>query len=383
MVSFHTDLARFEPLPIVDGACFHGQFAKSDSGRLRQLALGLQASPILSEMSNPAIVVRESGDRGIGLIGTFDDVDRSRIEALRWQLTHVVPHTTYIGYDDFEHACLVLSTRLRESLGDDLSRYRLTAIPRGGWFVLGVMSYLLDFDEDSVDDDAPTIVLDDVAYSGDRFARYLDSNPARDSTPDIVFAPVFSAAELRASIEQSESRVIAAVSANDLMDHAPDRMGAEYESWRVMWSEHDPRYWDGQPDHVAFPWNEPDIRFWNGALSESESGWRLIPPSHCLKNRAGPTPIQVVPEWNGDVRLADDTIYGTIDGVVVAAGGGDMFRFTGSAASIWNLLAAHESASAAATALSAEYAIEVEVAVADVDEFVDSLVDAGVLTKHG
>ncbi len=381
MVATHAHEVSFEHLFPGEGARFLAQFdalPDSDAAAVRQLSLALQASPVLNTMSKAAIVVRESPNPRIGLIGAFDDSDRSRIRALRWQLDNVTPHTTFIDFPELKVACQTLAERLEDLLGPDLSTYRLAAVPRGGWFVLGMISYLLDNVGQPGPGQGPVIVVDDVAYSGDRFARYL----AEVDNDRIVFAPLFSAAQLRESIVNAEPRVVAAVSARDLEDHAPDRLGDEYEMWRERWSAHDRRYWDGQPDHVAFPWNEPDIRFWNDDLGESETGWRLIPPSHCLKNRAGVTPIQHVPDWTGDVRLADDTVYGSIDEVIVVSGGGDVFRLKDSAASIWRHLSDQETVAEAARLLSDEYGLDFDTAARDIDEFVDRLVTDGVLQKN-
>ncbi|NNL47194.1 MAG: PqqD family protein [Acidimicrobiia bacterium] len=380
MVATHASDPSFEHLLFGEGAQFFAQFdadPKSRGAPVRQLALALQASPVLATMENAAIAIRESPIPKIGLVGAFGETDLARIQALQWQLDHVAPHTTFVDYPDLKEACQALAQQLKDLLGSDLASYGLAAIPRGGWFVLGMMSYLLEDVGEPGSGRGQAIVLDDVAYSGDRFARYL-----ADSDDDqVIFAPLFSAAELRESIVDREPRVVAAVSARDLKDHAPDRLGDAYRTWRERWAGHEERYWDGQPDHVAFPWSEPDIRFWNEALDDSETGWRLIPPSHCLKNRAGPTTIQHVPDWTGHVRLADDTIYGSIDDMIVVSGGGDVFRLTDSAASIWRHLSQQETVAGAARLLSDEYRVDVGTAVRDIEEFVDRLVTAGVLSR--
>lgn len=331
-------------------------------------------------MNQPQLVVRPATGLA-GIAGRFDEADLQRLTALHWMLAHVAPHTRYVDYPGVEAACRSLAGRLREELGAGITHWPLSAIPRGGWFVLGVMSYLLGQGDPEPEAEArPLVVFDDVAYSGDRFRRHL----ARLEASEIVFAPLFSTPQLRSAIPAAEPRVVSVVSGVDLVDHAPERLGDDHGDWEQRWTEHDDRYWDGQPDHVVFPWNEPDIRFWNRALDTSESGWRLVPPELCLKNQATDTPIRTISEWSGWMRLAPSTLYAQDEESVVVAdtAGGQVVRLTGTSAFIWDQVANGRERSETVAAVVSSYNIDVGTAGSDVDELIAQLITAGLLVDQ-
>ncbi|MGB9880883.1 MAG: hypothetical protein ACPLRM_08985, partial [Anaerolineae bacterium] len=83
-----------------------------------------------------------------------------------------------ITYRQAEAATKQLAAQLVGAFGAaELSRFAYAAIPRGGLIVLGMLSYVLDLKPDalmSLATDVPLVVVDDAAYSGARFAQFLN-----------------------------------------------------------------------------------------------------------------------------------------------------------------------------------------------------------------
>ncbi|MDF1523235.1 MAG: hypothetical protein P1P87_10495, partial [Trueperaceae bacterium] len=254
------------------------------------LARAVTASALWDDVGPAAVGVRTTAPAQIGFVGRFDEVALHRFGALRWQVEHQWPHLRYVGYREAEAAAERLAEALVERFGHDALRgFRFTAIPRGGLIVLGMLAYALDLDPEQLTDggpdDAVRVVVDDCSISGDRFRRYLDAHPGWRR---LVFAPLVSAPELRAALPAAApDRVLACLSADDLVDRAPERLGADHAAWLERWRGRSAgdRTWIGQPDPIVFAWNEPDLGFWNPATERREKGWSLVAPEHCLKHR--------------------------------------------------------------------------------------------------
>ncbi|MEW6636304.1 MAG: PqqD family protein [Actinomycetota bacterium] len=390
-----TDL---QPLVSVLGTGFEETFEnvgpRSASGRaarlrfLADLANALAASPLWAEMPRAALVVRPEPEPLLGVVGRFDAAGRARLEGLRWHLENVLPRLRYVGYEQAEEDCELLARRLEERFGrEELRSFRFTAIPRGGFIVLGMLAYVLGLPQMQLEPphppDRPLVVVDDCALSGVRFGRYLE----RLENRRVVFAHLYSPPELRRAIEDGERREVVCVSARDLQDHAPGRLGDEYPAWRRRWMDRmDERgYWVGQPDHVCFAWNEPDVGIWNPVSGREESGWRLLPPELCLKNRPSrtPIPVQVQPAGAGPLRPSPGVLYGELEGRILLGHleSGESFVLEDVAADMWRALVKHGSVDGASGALAPEYEVDGLALRRDLRDFAQDLLESGLLVS--
>lgn len=214
-----------------------------------------------------------------------------RLRQLAAALTRIRRRLRYVDYREAERLSEKLAGRLlAEVPRDELRGWSFRAIPRGGVFVLGMLSYLLDLEPErlagEVPRDRPLILVDDCALSGARLARELD----RWAPRPVVFAHLFSTPELRRALAEREPRVAGCLAAEDLVDRTAELLGEgeSREEWERRWQARleGPRYWLGQPDPICFAWSEPDRPFWNPVSRQVESGWRFLPPHRCLKHRS-------------------------------------------------------------------------------------------------
>lgn len=248
----------------------------------------------------------------------MEGVDGERLRRLGSFLRRASASCREIGYRDAEDLAGRLAARLRDTLApEDLEKARFHPIPRGGWIVLGMLSYHLG-PLTGGDDSGPLVVVDDCALSGLRLRETLGAlrrHPGGDRK-GIVVAHLLSPPPLRRAVEEEEPRVLACLAGGDVEDRTealyPDP--AAREAWRRRWSDlagAEARYWLGMAELVTFPWNEPDRPFWNEALGRLEDGWRFVPPHRCLKTRAdlvrGLPPVDPGPPfWH----LADGVVWG-------------------------------------------------------------------------
>jgi hypothetical protein len=354
------------------------------------LAAALAASPRWAEMPRSALVVRPAPEPILGVVGDFDAAGRARLEGLRWQLETFLPRLRYVSYECAEEDARRLAELLTRRFGREaLQEFRFTAIPRGGFIVLGMLAYALGLQHSQLEPphppDRPLVVVDDCALSGLRFGRFLESVENRQ----IVFASLYSPPELRQAIESRERREITCLSAHDLRDHAPASLGEEYPAWRERWMQRmDERgYWVGQPDHVCFAWNEPDIGIWNPVNEREESGWHLVPPDLCLKNRPTPganlLPVQVQPEGRGPLRPSPRVLFAELDGELVIGNfdTGESFVLDGAGADMWRAILRHGNLDEAAEALGREYEVEAPILRHDLHDFVEDLLCRDLLAR--
>jgi hypothetical protein len=338
-------------------------------------------------MPHATLVVRPEPNPLLGVMGYFDAAGAARLEGLRWQLEYVLPHMRYVDYGQAEKDCEQLAVRLVERFGRDALRdFRFTAIPRGGFIVLGMLAYFLGLRRSQLElphpPEKPLVVVDDCALSGVRFGHFLERCESRR----IVFAQLYSPPELRGAIEAGEPRV-SCLSAHDLRDRAAENLGEEYAAWRERWTKRmDPRgYWVGQPDHVCFAWNEPDISIWNSVAEREESGWRFIPPELCLKNRLArgtePIRVQVQSKGRGPLKPSDHVLFGELEGQVVV---GDLkaqesFALGDVGADMWQAIVEYGNLEEASDALLRSYAVDKATLRADLRNFAEDLISRGLL----
>lgn len=254
------------------------------------LARAIATSPGWPDGCGAVLVARTASNPTLTVLGRFDAAGEAWLRCQSRALLHACAHLRYVDDSQVRQDCVRLADRLREQLGDGLSRAKLAAIPRGGLVVLGLLAAILGVDREQLEppfpEERPLIVVDDCALSGTRFSQFLRGR----GSSRVVFAPLYSHPELRAAIEAREPRVESVLSAADIQGERLDRGGARPDG---------EGYWAGTTEALAFPWNEPERSVWNPAAERWEAAWHIVPPELCLKNRprpgSEPIPIQVHP----------------------------------------------------------------------------------------
>lgn len=358
--------------------------------RLLALARALASSPAWADVEDGIMVVRTQPPMGIALIGRFDAAEAARVEWLPGQLATELPRFRYVPWPRVEEDCAVLGERLTERFGSaEVREMTYEAVPRGGFVVLGVLSYVLGLRHERLTDPprdgGPVVVVDDVALTGLRFGEVL----SRHAGESVIFAHLYSHPDLRAAVRERETGVVDVISARDLTDFAPQIMGDGYEAWRERWMRRADGacYWIGRPEHLCFPWAEPDFTLWNPVAGREELGWRVVPPSAVLKSRftgvEGDARVQVQPRSSGPIRVADRTFHGEVDGDVVAANldTGGVVMLADVAADIWRVVARSGSLDAAVRALGERFDADPGVLRADAEAVVEDLMRRGLLVE--
>jgi len=321
----------------------------------------------------------------LAVFGSFDDSDKARLEALVRQMNFALRRLRYVSYAQAERDCRLLASKLQEWFGEEeLKKFSFTAIPKGGLIILGMLSYMLELESRQLGlpdkTDTPLVVVDDCAISGHRLSTAMRTWKDRQ----IIFAPLYSAPELRTAIETREARVIACISAQDLVDYSQepeDGKQAFDEIWRRRLGED--RYWMGLPEYICFAWNEPDRLFWNPVLQKVESGWKILPPEICIKNGEPRIPICIQPESVEQLRPPDHIIFAVNGNAVVI---GDLerkktFNLEGIAADIWKAIIEFGNEELVIRALLKRYEISETSLRADVTSFIENLVKDGILEQ--
>lgn len=308
----HSSRANFQvfPLNASEFDNFHQAISSRNHSPLNDLMQGIASSPLWSSMPASALLFRQSPPL-FAVLGAFDELSKARLEALSFQVHFGLRTFRYVNYSRAEEDCRILASHLIERFGEDgLKKCHFTAIPRGGYFILGLLAYILGLHpsqlESPIPKDATLIVVDDCAISGARFREYL----RKCENERILFAPLYSHPDLRDAINNREDRVVACISAHDLKDDSSEVEGGE-EAYRERWRARfgDDRYWTGLPEYICFAWNEPDRPFWNHVTGKVECGWTLLPHEFCLKNGPPQIPVFVQPEAQGPIRPADHVMF--------------------------------------------------------------------------
>ncbi len=351
------------------------------------LGRALASSAPLSGADVWSLTVLDGSPAVLGAIGSFSQACVPRLEALRWQVHQGLERLLYLDHDAVLETSRHLADEVRAALGPTaLAEARFSAIPRGGHFVLGQLSYLLDLKREQLGDpesDRPWVIVDDCSISGLRFRETLD----RGERSGIVFAQLCSHPDLRREVE-ADPRVERCLAGRDLHDYAPESLGDQYETWRGRWDARQPgrHFWLGKPDHVCFPWNEPDVRIWNPVAQAEDAGWRVVPPSHCLKNRIrydrGEIPLQVH-RSPGPLRPGRGVAAARLgDEVVVARlGASSAVGLAGAGAEMWEALCRYGTVAAAAQALTEIYDVPTSQLESDLDTFLEALSAQGLVAS--
>lgn len=288
------------------------------------------------------------------------------------------PTLRRIGYDEVQALAESAAVRLIDALGRDAIRdATLVPIPRAGFVVAGLLSYLLDLRPEQVgpsmspSGDGLVVLVDDCALSGLRTRQALDALTERSAAVVHLLSP----APLRKALRNGDPRVRAVVAGDDL---AVTEMSAESQE---TWSRElgPSRVWIGKAEAVSFPWGEPEGWLWDAGENRLLPRPHSTPPHRSLKSRAalvGMLRHQPASDWT----LPDDLRWQEQDGAFwLARPGGLVASLEGTAADAWRHLAGWGRLDAAAQELSQLWGIGLERTEQDLRHFAEGLRSQGFL----
>jgi hypothetical protein len=331
---------------------------------LHHVAEAIALHPLWQEVPQCLGIVRAAPTPVLAILGTFSAKALGQISLQAPFLNQACRRLRYVTYAEATKTCEQLADQLKTTFGSKaIGEFQFYGIPRGGLIVLGMLSYMLGLRAEQLNAPqlgAPVVIVDDCALSGSRFYRVLQQYPQQD----LVFATLYSHLELRRAISSRESNVIQCLSGQDLYDHGPETMGANYTNWQAQnqarLAGH--RYWLGLPDYICFPWNEPDHLLWNPSTASLEQSWHILPPGFCLKNRpssgTAALPIQVQPTAQGGwLQPTEHIIFGELNDQVLIGHlpTGETFGLSDKAAAFWWVILKAEGLEGAIAQLSGQY----------------------------
>jgi hypothetical protein len=330
---------------------------------LHYVAEAIALHPLWQEVPQCLGIVRTTPTPVLAILGTFSAKALGQISLQAPFLNQACRRLRYVTYAEATKTCEQLADQLKTTFGlKALREFQFYGVPRGGLIVLGMLSYMLGLCAEQLnasESGAPVVVVDDCALSGSRFYRVLQQYPQQE----LVFATLYSHLDLRRAIASRETNVIQCLSGQDLYDHGPETMGANYTTWQTQnqarLAGH--RYWLGLPDYICFPWNEPDHLLWNPSAATLEQSWHILPPKVCLKNRpsSGTTTlsIQVQPTVQKWLQPTEHTAFGELNGQVLIGHlpTGETFGLSGKAAEFWRVILQVEGLEGAIAQLSQQY----------------------------
>lgn len=334
------------------------------------------------------LVLRPSPEPMLALLGGCDQVEQEWFAAQVENVAVSAKRLRYVTYAQAERDCVRLAAALLGRCGaHELKQWTFTAIPRGGLIVLGMLAYILGLERSQLQEPksggAPLVVVDDCCLTGARFGRFLKRREERR----VIFAHLYSHPDLRAAIVEKEPKVADCIAAHDLHDYALEGVGDELHAWRERWSQRleGPRYWIGQTEHVCFAWSEPARLVWNPVSQEVVRGWNLLPPSLCLGNRPAPgsklIDVQIQPSGRGPLKPSHSAIFAEVEGQILAGNleTRDTLALQDVAADMWKAIVEWGNLDDVADALLEAYDVQEEVLRADLERFVQDLLDRGLL----
>lgn len=353
------------------------------SSAARRLAETLATDPWWETVGPCALSVTAGDAPRIFMVGELSPADEDRLSAQAAALARGCRRLRYLPMPEVEAAVAELALRLQAEIPlPELARCRFTAIPRGGWIVLGMLAYALGLSTEQLmearDPTGPTVVVDDRAVSGVRFRQWLRASPAAE----VVFAQLLSPPELREAIERNEPRVGRCLAARDLApvpgsDVEGNPPSAEIEHLRGE------QYWWGTTEHVCLPWSEPQ-RLITGPGGGLEAAWRLMPPDLCLGNRRTQPgiPVHVSGEGAGPWRASPEVVEAELAGRIVLGnrGTGRVLELSVSAGEFWRALLGADRFDGAVEALERIYPGAGPALVEDLGRFAAQLAEQGLLT---
>lgn len=331
---------------------------------LQHLAEAIALHSLWKELPQSLCIVRAEPTPVLAILGTFSAKALGQLSLQGPFLNQACQRLRYVTYGDAMLACEQLAEQLQNAFGSKfLHEFQFYGVPRGGLIVLGMLSYILGLRAEQLNpaafSDAPLVVVDDCALSGSRFYRVLQQYPQQS----LILATLYAHEALREAIASREPKVIQCLSGQELYDHGPEIMGADYATWQTQnqarLAGH--RYWLGLPDYLCFPWNEPDHLLWNLSTAKLEKSWHILPSRFCLKNRpdsGGSLPIQVQPTVQGWLQPTEHIVFGELNGQVLIGylPTWETFGLSGKAAAFWRVILRVDGLEGAIAELSSQYA---------------------------
>lgn len=312
--------------------------------------------------------------------------DKERLLALARSLKNYRSNLIYVDYKQAEIDCEVLAANILETYNQkQLESFVFKPIPRGGFIIMGMLSYMLDLKPSQFiqsNPKKPVMIVDDCAYSGHRLFEMINNT---DSS-QITIAHLYSTPELRKALIEKEARVEHCFVAHDLKDRAkenhPDPQ--DYKEWkdRIANLLDKKRYWIGQPDLVGFAWSEPDYPFWNTATDRFEDGWRSLPPHKCLKNKIN-LGIKSNQHKTLEIQIPLTMVIGIFDDLIwlYESKTDELFALDGTAAEIWRVLVAFGNIESVVEHFKSRYDVDESLLRRDIQEFVDNLFSKKLLER--
>lgn len=312
----------------------------------------------------------------------ISDDNKERLVALSKSMELYRVNLTYVDYKQAEKYCEVLAAQmLKIYTPDEIQSFYFKAIPRGGFIVMGMLSYALNLKPEQFKKDLkPVIIVDDCVISGARIAKTLEET----DSDHVIIATLYSHPELRKSVLESEKKVKHFFSVNDLFDRARENFpdADDYNEWKNRMKKRmgGKRYWIGQPDIVGFAWNEPDYPFWNNVTEKLEDGWRHLPPHKCLKNKIS-FGIEPDDESRDEIRMSAFISFGIFneDIWLFNSKTDEILALDGVAAQIFSALMSYGNIDSTVKHLLNLYGAPENLIRNDVQELVNDLLEKGVL----
>ncbi len=278
--------------------------------------------------------------------------DRTDLWALGLHLTELHKRVELFGPEQVSALVVQLAAQMKAEIPADLlSSMHVVAIPRGGLFVMGELSYALGWRREQFVDNGQSAVciVDDCALTGKRFAETVWRFKGRE----IWFCTLASAVELRNAILKDKNlNVKGCLAAVDLAllgetglpDGDPDR------------------YLNGSVEHVAFPWTEPSLPVTVPMSGGIQDGWHLLPPHKTLGNLA----LLELPldkdRLKAEIEVPSGLVW-RLDGELVILfepEGKQVYELSGLGAKVWKMCAGYQNRSTVLKHLKGENAKEVE-----------------------
>lgn len=312
----------------------------------------------------------------------ISDDNKERLAALSRSIRIYRENLKYVDYKQAEKDCEILAAKILEVYSvDEVQSFYFKAIPRGGFIIMGILSYVLNLNPEQFTKDLKHVVIvDDCVISGARIAKAIKET----DSDHVIIATLYSHPELRKAVLESEKKVKHFFSANDLFDGARGNFPEinEYKAWKERTKKRmgGKRYWIGQPYPVAFAWNEPDYPFWNNVTEKLEDGWRHLPPHKCLKNKIW-FEIEPNEEITDEIRMSSFTSFGIFNEVIwlFNAKTDEIFALEGVAKQIFSALMVYGNMNSAVKHLLKLYDASENLIRNDVQELVNDLLERGIL----
>lgn len=326
------------------------------------------------------------GEFNIHIDKLIQTEDITRLRALSRSLQSYWGNIKYVDYKQAEKDCERLASKILEVYSSkELESFCFMAIPRGGYIILGMLSYALNLKSSQLEvnkhSDQPLMIVDDISLTGLRLSKILDET----HSSHVVIANLYSHPCLRRAILKQEPNVKNCFAAHDLKDRSQENHPSkeDYNAWKDLMTEKmGDRYWIGQTDLVGFAWSESDYPFWNPITKKNEDFWRSLPPHKCLKNkyRLGISPTESV---KTEFHLSSSVVSGVFDDAIwlLQKDTGEIYSLNGIAAEIWKVLVFYGNLESSVKYLIKEYDVEESILNQDLERYVKDLLKNKILKK--